>query len=250
MLAGSSRALRTLRCRAAAPPRRRAARARASLAERLGQRAGERSRRRGLLEVRASNGAAVRWWNARLHRVAPVRSHAVRRTARGARRPASASRSTSARRRAACPGFRCADVHRGSVAVRLRWQAAPEMPWTEFGRLAIEVVGAEAFRLVLSAPTACGPAATFRLHLRAEDGGGTRQSSLKTSSCAHRCRRACAFRRGVDAHRRATRRAGYVPYRSARTHDAVAGCVVQSDRRAGDTAGRRHPAGATCTRSR
>ncbi len=108
----------TLRCRAGAPlAGRRALRGRASLAERLGQRAGERSRRRGLSRGSREQRRRRALVERAAARVAPVRSHPVRR-APGCARHDRVHRARLRRAGGRVSGVSRADVHRGSVAVQ------------------------------------------------------------------------------------------------------------------------------------
>ena len=162
----------TLRCRAGAPL---AAGARFAVAHRWpsdwgSAQAGDPGAA-DYLEVRASNGAAVRWWNARLHAWHPF-DHILFVELLDALGTTECIELDYGAPEGGCPGFRVQTFIEEASPFSLRWQAAPEMPWTEFGRLAIEVVGAETFRLVVSAPTRVQAGREFHLHLRAEDRWG------------------------------------------------------------------------------
>ena len=125
----------TLRCRAGAPL---AAGARFAVAHRWpsdwGSAQASDPGAADYLDVRASNGVAVRWWNARLHAWHPF-DHILFVELLDALGEGECIELDYGAPEGGCPGFRVQTFIEEASPFSLRWQAAPEMPWTEFGAL-------------------------------------------------------------------------------------------------------------------
>lgn len=120
------------------------------------------------LDVAASDGASVRWWNARLLTWHPFDHMIFVELPDGLPSGQSvAMRYGDARE--GSPGFRVQTFIEEASPHSLRWQAGEEEPWQEFARLARRIVGAEPAQLVLCAPSRVAVGETFDLHLRLED---------------------------------------------------------------------------------
>ena len=123
------------------------------------------------LAAQASDGTSVRWWNARLHNWHPF-DHIV-----FVELPDGLSRDAWIELRygdgrGGSPGFRAQTFIEEASPFSLRWQRAEAEPWVEFARHAIEIVGAQPHRLVVSAPSRVRAGVPFDVHLRIEDEWG------------------------------------------------------------------------------
>jgi hypothetical protein len=123
------------------------------------------------LEVETTDGASVRWWNARLHAWHPFDHIVFVELPEGLR----AGESVAMRYgegRLGSPGYRVQTFIEEASPFSLRWQAEDGAPWVEFARHAVEIVGAKPVRLVVSAPSLVASGAPAELHLRVEDEWG------------------------------------------------------------------------------
>jgi hypothetical protein len=128
-------------------------------------------RARDYLDVRASNAAGVRWWNARLHAWHPF-DHIVFVELLDALGQNDTLAFDYGAAHGGSPGFSVQTFIEEASPFSLRWQPSPDMPWREFGREAIEIVGDDAHCLVVTAPSRVRAGSAFTLHLRAEDRWG------------------------------------------------------------------------------
>ena len=123
------------------------------------------------LLARASDGTSVRWWNARLHTWHPF-DHVL-----FVELPDGLAAGVSVELRygdghGGSPGFRAQTFIEEASPFSLRWQAAENAPWVEFARHAIEIVGSQPHRIVVSAPSQAVAGEAFDVHVRVEDEWG------------------------------------------------------------------------------
>jgi hypothetical protein len=119
------------------------------------------------LEVRASGGKDVRWWNARLHAWHPF-DHIVFVELPDGLGPGEQV--------VVCyggdAGFRAQTFIEEASPFSLRYQATVEDEWIEFGRQTIEILGGDPERLVITVPSKVQAGAAFEIHVRLEDRWG------------------------------------------------------------------------------
>jgi Protein of unknown function (DUF3604) len=123
------------------------------------------------LEAETSDGTSVRWWNARLHAWHPF-DHIVFVELPDGLQTGESVELRYGEGRGGAPGYRVQTFIEEASPFSLRWQAQDGAPWIEFARHTVEVVGAEAVRLVVSAPSLVASGVPTELHLRVEDGWG------------------------------------------------------------------------------
>jgi len=123
------------------------------------------------LEAASSDGSSVRWWNARLHTWHPFDHIVFLELPDGLNAGESVALSYG-EARAGSPGYRVQTFIEEASPFSLRWQAGEGAPWVEFARHTVQIVGAEADRLVVSAPSRVTMGVPFDLHVRVEDEWG------------------------------------------------------------------------------
>ena len=123
------------------------------------------------LEAKTSNGASVRWWNARLHSWHPFDHIVFAELPEGLAANESVALHYGGSHHGS-PGFRVQTFIEEASPFSLRLQAGEDGPWVEFARHTVEVVGAEPARLVVSAPSRVRAGAPFEAHVRIEDKWG------------------------------------------------------------------------------
>jgi hypothetical protein len=120
------------------------------------------------LEVACTNGASVRWWNARLHGWHPFDHVLFVELPDGL-----AASATVALRygegRHGSPGFRVQTFIEEASPFSLRWQADERAPFVEFARHTVQIVGARPARIVVSAASHASVDHAFHVHVRVED---------------------------------------------------------------------------------
>lgn len=120
------------------------------------------------LEAETSDGTSLRWWNARLHAWHPFDHVVFVELPEGLE----AGESVALRYgegRSGSPGYRVQTFIEEASSFSLRWQARDGAPWVELARHAVEIVGAQPARLVVTAPSVVASGAPTELHLRVED---------------------------------------------------------------------------------
>ena len=123
------------------------------------------------LEATCSDGASVRWWNARLHAWHPFDHIVFVELPVGLGAGASVALRFGEGRHGS-PGFRAQTFIEEASPFSLRWQPDENAPFVEFARHAIQVIGAEPARLVVTAPSRVAVGAPFEVHMRVEDEWG------------------------------------------------------------------------------
>jgi len=123
------------------------------------------------LEVACSDGASVRWWNARLHAWHPFDHIVFVELLDGLATGASVALHHGEGRHGS-PGFRVQTFIEEGSPFSLRWQPSADAPFVEFARHAIAVVGAAPARIVVTAPSRAAAGVPFDVHVRVEDAWG------------------------------------------------------------------------------
>ncbi|HSV18343.1 MAG TPA: DUF3604 domain-containing protein [Casimicrobiaceae bacterium] len=128
-------------------------------------------------EAACSTGASVRWWNARLHLWHPFDHILFVELPDGLAAGASVALRYGEARHGS-PGFRVQTFLEEASPFSLRWQADEGMPFVEFGRHAVQVIGAAPARVVITAPSFVTAGAAADVHVRLEDAWGNPASCV------------------------------------------------------------------------
>ena len=158
------------------------------------------------LEVEASNGAATRWWNARLHNWHPFDHIVFVELPDGLARGAAVEMRYGSDRHGS-PGFRAQTFIEEASPFSLRWQASADGPFVEFARATVAIVGAEPAKLVVQVASRAQAGVAAEVHLRIEDRWGNPATLDASARGGPRRRRRSGARRarehpgrGLDAH--------------------------------------------------
>lgn len=123
------------------------------------------------LEIGASSGAALRWWNTHLPTWHPFDHVLFVELCEGLREGERLTLSFG-EPRFACPGFTVQSFIEQGSTFSLRWRPSAASSWTEFAQHRFDVTGAEPLRMVATLPSRIGAQEAPSLHLRIEDRWG------------------------------------------------------------------------------